>query len=55
MNWITENWDNLLQAVGAFYAFVTVVATITPSDKDDTILDKIGALADRFGLNLKGK
>lgn len=55
VQWATENWSGILQALGAFYTFATVVAAITPSDKDNTFLEKVGKLADRFGLNIKGK
>lgn len=55
MQFIQEHWKDILGAVGAFYAFATIVAALTPTDKDDSILAKIGALADRFGLKLKGK
>jgi hypothetical protein len=55
INWCKDNYEGILAAVGAFYAFATVVATLTPTGKDDTILEKIGAIADRFGIQLKGK
>ena len=44
-----------MAALGAFYAFVSAVALITPSNKDDTWIEKIGKFADRIGLNIKGK
>lgn len=55
INWIQANWDNILAVLGAFYVFATAVAAITPTDKDDTWLEKIGAIADRLGFKLKGK
>ena len=55
MNWITENWQNILTILGAVYALATAVAVVTPSDKDDTVLQKIGAWADRIGFKIKGK
>lgn len=55
MNWITENWDLVLQALGAIYIAATAVAAITPTDKDNTFLEKVGKWADKIGLNLKGK
>lgn len=55
MNWILENWDKILMALGAIYAAATTIAAITPSDRDNTWIEKIGKLADRIGLNIKGK
>ena len=55
MNWILQNWTNILAAIGAIYAAASAVALLTPSDKDNTWLEKIGKLADRIGLNIKGK
>lgn len=55
MNWIIENWTNILAVLGAIYTTATAIAALTPSDKDNTVLEKIGKWADRVGLNLKGK
>jgi|TARA_R110000868_G_scaffold32977_1_gene120086 hypothetical protein len=55
MNWITENYDAILKAIGAFYVFATAVAYITPTDKDNTLLEKLGNWADRLGFKIKGK
>lgn len=55
MNWLIENWETILQILGSFYAVASLIATLTPSDKDNTALEKIGKIADRFGLKLKGK
>ena len=55
MNWITENYDTVLQILGAVYLVATLVATLTPTDKDNTFLAKVGKWADRIGLKLKGK
>ncbi len=55
MIWITENWANVLTALGAVYAAATAVAAVTPTDKDNTFLDKVGKWADRIGLKIKGK
>lgn len=52
IEYITANGLSLL---GTFYAVATVIANVTPTDKDNNLLDKFGALADRFGLKLKGK
>ena len=53
MNWILENWTNILAILGAVYALATAVALVTPTGKDDAFLDKIGKWADRIGLQIK--
>lgn len=55
MNWLLENWTNILTVLGGIYATATAVAVLTPSDKDDNILEKIGKWADRVGLDIKRK
>lgn len=55
MNYILQNWTNILTVLGAIYAAASAIALITPSNKDNTWLEKIGNWADRIGLNIKGK
>lgn len=54
MDFITDNWQNILAVLGALYVLATVIAAITPSDRDDTWVAWIGLIADRLGVNLKG-
>jgi len=52
IDFIKDNWmEIVLAAIGVF----TVIAAVTPTDKDDKFLDKIGAVADAFGIKLKGR
>lgn len=53
MNWLTENYDTILQILGGIYVIATLIATLTPTGKDDTILAKIGNFFDRIGIQLK--
>jgi hypothetical protein len=53
--WISEHYPLLLQALGGIWVVVTAIAAITPSDRDDTWIAKIGKWADRLGINIKGK
>jgi len=53
MTWITENYTAVLQALGAVYLAATIIATLTPTGKDDTFLAKVGAFFDRIGIQLK--
>lgn len=52
MNWIIQNYETVL--IGA-YLIASGIAWITPSGKDDTLIQKIGNWADRIGFDLKGK
>lgn len=48
MNWITEHWDDVLTVYGGIVAICTVIVKITPTTKDNTILDKIVKIVDLF-------
>ena len=52
MDYILENWGLIVLGL---YLLATAVAMVTPSDKDNTILDKVGAFADACGAKLKGQ
>ncbi len=45
----------ILAILGALYALVTAIAVVTPTDKDDTFLEKVGKWADKIGFKIKGK
>ena len=53
MNWIINNYNIVLEILGGFYVVATLIATITPTGKDDTFLEKVGAFFDRVGVQLK--
>jgi len=55
IEWIQNNYQDLLAILGAIYGVATMVAAVTPSDKDDAFLEKLGAWADKIGFKLKGK
>jgi len=45
-----------LAILGAFTALMTAIAAVTPTTKDDkaaTMLQKLGKIADRFGIQIK--
>lgn len=53
---IWGNFESYLAIFGTFVTFVTAVAVVTPTKKDDkivSVLDKIGRWADRFGIQFK--
>lgn len=51
IEYIKENWVDLCLVA---WGVASIVALLTPSDKDNTWLQKIGMVADAFGLKLKG-
>lgn len=58
MKHLIDNVENYLAIFGAFTALMTIIAALTPSKKDDKIvscLDKIGAVADRLGVQIKAR
>ena len=41
MDWIVENWAEILALLGALGAVATIVCRMTPSPKDDELVAKI--------------
>ncbi len=37
MEWIQNNWNDVLSLVGAVILIVTVIVKLTATDKDDTV------------------
>lgn len=48
MNWILEHWADLLAIYGGVVAVATIIVRLTPSTKDNEILDKIIKFLDKF-------
>ena len=48
MTWIAEHWADLLAIYGGIVAVATVIVRLTPSTKDNEILDKIIKFLDKF-------
>lgn len=48
MSWILQHWTDLLAIYGALVALSTAVVKLTPSTKDNEILDKIIKFFDNF-------
>jgi len=49
-----ETVQNILKWLAALIVVATAIAAVTPSGKDDTILQKIGDFADKVGIDIKG-
>jgi hypothetical protein len=41
MDWIIENWDQILTVVGGFYVGLRTIIALTPTTKDDEILSNV--------------
>ena len=52
-NWITENLQDLIALLLAFIALLEIVFRLTPSEKDNTILQKIKNFLDLIIPNFK--
>ena len=53
MEALRENIAPYLEVLGALIALITVIAAVTPSNKDDTLIQKVGKWADRLGIKIK--
>ena len=41
MEWIQNNWNDVLSIIGAVILIITVVVKLTSTDKDDTVWAKV--------------
>lgn len=48
LDWILTHWSDLLAIYGGVVAIATVIVKLTPSPKDDSILEKIIKILDHF-------
>lgn len=53
MDWIIENWDMIVEAIVALLAFAKIVANLTPTEKDNNFLGKVGKAIDKVIPNKK--
>lgn len=52
MNWITDHWTELLQAIAYLIAAASVITALTPTPKDNQLLAKIRKVLEALGLNV---
>ena len=55
MEFVTENYKEILEIVAYVIAIASVVANITPNESDNAIVAKLRALANGLGLNINVK
>lgn len=52
MNWITENFTNIMAVVGAVIVLARVIVKITPSNIDNVWLDRVVSVLKTLGLHI---
>lgn len=52
MEWIIENADTLLLIVTSTITVASLIATLTPTDKDDKIIKAVGKVINALALNV---
>lgn len=55
MNWVTQNWVELCEAVLAVVGAANLIVKLTPTPKDDAILAKVISALKVIGLNKESK
>jgi len=55
MNWITENFANIMAVVGAVVVLARVIVKLTPTPADDGVLEKIVSFLKTVGLHIDDK
>jgi hypothetical protein len=52
MNWITENFANIMAVVGAVIVLARIVVKLTPSNIDNVWLDRVVSVLKTLGLHI---
>lgn len=50
MEWIINHWHAVLEVIGAAVTLATLIVGLTPSTKDDSVLEKVRKFLSIFGL-----
>ena len=50
LNWIKDNWESLAVIFSGLVAVATAITRLTPTEKDDVILNKIVAFFNHFSI-----
>lgn len=51
-NWITENWTQIVAAVGGIVLAARIIVKLTPTNSDNVVLEKIVNFLKGVGLKL---
>lgn len=52
-NWVTQNWTEIVAAVGGIVLAARIIVKLTPTPADDTMLEKIVNFLKGVGLQIK--
>lgn len=50
IEWIVENWTNILAGFGGLVLVASIVVGVTPSTKDDSIMRKVIDIIDHISV-----
>lgn len=50
MEWITQNWKDILAIIGGVVTVASIIVKLTPTPKDDTVLAKVIKVLAAIGL-----
>lgn len=49
-DWITQNWQTIFAWIGGIVSAATIIVKLTPTTKDDSVLEKIVKVLDTFSV-----
>jgi len=52
MNWIMENWEQILMGVTSVVGGFSVIATMTPNKSDNQVVDMMMRVVNFLGANV---
>lgn len=50
MEWITQHWEDVLAIIGGVVTTASVIVKLTPTPKDNSVLEKIIVILSALGL-----
>ena len=53
MNYILTNWQDIVAAIGGIVIAARIIVKLTPTPKDDSILEKVVKFMEHIGLVIK--
>lgn len=55
MDWVIQNWDDVIVVLFAVVGAASAIVKLTPTQKDDAVVGKILKVLDALALNPKNK
>jgi DUF1009 family protein len=55
MEWISANWKDLVVIAASVMIAARLIVKLTPTPKDDTVLEKVVAVLKALGLHIEDK